>query len=104
LKHQREQGYHAAVVEHWNPFAHIRQDLFNWIDIVAVHPQIAGVLGIQTTTASNVNARAIKARGNPALRAWYLAGGRLSIHGWKKVKNKWALYTAMDMALEDFDA
>ena len=32
LKHMRERGYTCQVVEHWNPFARIRQDLYGFID------------------------------------------------------------------------
>jgi hypothetical protein len=32
LKKLREEGYTVAVVEHWNSFARIRQDLFGFID------------------------------------------------------------------------
>lgn len=36
LRYLREQGYLPAVVEKWNPHAHVRQDLFGFVDIVAV--------------------------------------------------------------------
>jgi len=84
LKRLREDGYIAQVVERWNSFAHIRQDLFGWIDIVAVHPERPGVLGVQTTTAANAMARLEKAQGNPALLAWLKGGSPLAIHGWAK--------------------
>ena len=32
LKHLREQGYTAEVVERWNPHARIRQDLFGIVE------------------------------------------------------------------------
>lgn len=103
LKYLREAGNEAQVVERWNAFAHIRVDLFGWIDIVAVNPQVHGILGVQTTTAANVSARALKARGNKALRAWLLAGGRLALHGWHKKKNRWVLHTERDLCLEDLE-
>lgn len=89
LKLLRDQGFHAAVVEKWNPHAHVRQDLFGWIDIVGVHPMHKGVLGVQTTTGDHVGERIEKARGNPALIAWCLAGGTLAVHGWRKLKGRW---------------
>jgi hypothetical protein len=103
LKRARTDGGFAQVVEHWNPFAKVRQDLFKWIDIVAVHPKLAGVIGIQTTTASNVSARAQKARHNPALKAWINAGGRLLLHGWEKKKNRWVLSVDRELCLEDLE-
>ena len=36
LKKLREEGYTVAVVEHWNSFARIRQDLFGFIDLLAL--------------------------------------------------------------------
>ena len=84
LRALRERGYSAAVVERWNPYAKIRQDLFFWIDIVAVRADEPGVLGVQTTSGANAGARLKKARGNGALLAWLLAGGRLVIHAWAK--------------------
>ena len=36
LKKLREEGYIVAVVEHWNSFARIRQDLFGFIDLLAL--------------------------------------------------------------------
>lgn len=102
LKHLRELGYHAAVVERWNQFAHIRQDLFNWVDIIAVHPQ-KGIIGVQTTTKDNQNARMVKARGNAALVAWLASGGFLHCHGWHKLKAHWVLnckeLTIADLAI-----
>lgn len=82
LRHLKEQGYTAAVVEHWNSFARIRQDLFGVIDLVAVKAGEPGVLGIQTTTASNQVARLDKARQEPRLSVWLAAGNRFEVWGW----------------------
>lgn len=89
LKLLRDTGHQAQVVERWNAFAHIRQDLFGWIDVVAVHPERRGIVGVQTTTGEHVSARLEKARGNAALLSWLLAGGRLVVHGWRKLKGRW---------------
>lgn len=89
MKLLRDTGHFAAVVERWNPFANVRQDLFGWVDIVAVHPKIPGILGVQTTTYKNLSARLAKAAGNEALVAWVLAAGRLEAHGWVKRKGHW---------------
>lgn len=86
LRALRERGYHAAVVERFNRFAGIRQDLFGWIDLVAAHPTEVGILGIQTTTGDHAAERLEKARGNGALLAWILSGGRLAVWGWSKRK------------------
>lgn len=84
LKHLREQGYTAQVVERWNAWAKVRVDLFSWIDIVAIRHDRTGVLGVQCTSDSNVAARLAKARVTNELGTWLAAGNRLVIHGWGK--------------------
>lgn len=90
LKHLRDQGYRATIVEHWNSFARLRQDLFGIIDILAVKE--GETLGVQTTSGSNVSARVQKiadAEVTPDLRK---AGWRLEVHGWRKnARGKWQL-------------
>lgn len=92
LKLLRDLGWHAQVVERWNPHAFIRQDLYGWIDIIAVHPTF-GILGVQTTTGDHLAHRIQKASGNAALVAWVVAGGKLCAHGWRKLKNRWSVDT-----------
>lgn len=85
-------------------FAKVRQDLFGWIDVVAVDPKTPGILGVQTTTTSNQAARLAKARSNGALIAWLLSGGRLMVHGWRKnTSNRWVL-TERPVTIEDLTA
>ena len=36
LAYLREEGYLCAIVEKWNPHVKIRQDLFGFIDILAI--------------------------------------------------------------------
>ena len=88
LKHARTVGYTAAVVEHWNSFVKIRQDLFGWIDILAVRAGSPGVLGIQTTTGAHAAERVTKAIGNKALQVWLEASNRLEVWSWTKHKRK----------------
>lgn len=72
-----------AVVEHWNPFAHIRQDLFGFIDVLAVRDN--EILAVQTTTGGNVAARIQKIAGNSACRIWLDSPSRrIEVHGWAK--------------------
>lgn len=82
----RKLGYTPYVVEHYNAYAKIRRDLFGFIDIVAIHPQKRGVLGVQTTTGSNLAARITKAQALPAYKLWLDAGNALEFHGWRKLK------------------
>ena len=55
LAHLRALGYRVAIVERWNPFARIRQDLFGVLDLLAVKD--GEILGVQVTSGSNVAAR-----------------------------------------------
>lgn len=90
LKAVRESGWTAEVVERWNPYARIRQDLFNFIDIVAIKPG-EPITGIQVT-ASGASSRVKKIVEAPESRLWLLGGGRLVVHSWairgKKGKRK----------------
>jgi hypothetical protein len=84
----RERGYLAAVVERWNPYAKVRQDLFGVIDVVAVGDD---VVGVQATSASNVSKRVAKITDSPALPILRKAGIRVLVHGWAKRKGRWTL-------------
>jgi len=99
LKHLRELGYQVGITEKWNQYARIRQDLFGWLDMVAVHPE-KKILGVQTTTKSNMPARLEKARGNAALVSWLLGGGRLECHGWRKLKGHWVV-SIQEISIQD---
>ncbi len=82
LKALREDGWTAEVVEKWNPYARIRQDLFNFIDIVAIKEGFP-ICGIQVT-ASGASSRVAKILAAPEHRVWLLAGGKLLVHSWAK--------------------
>ena len=79
LAHLRELGMDAQVVEKWIPAVKRRQDLFGVIDIVAIGDR---VVGIQTTSASNLAARRTKAEEEPRLARWLKAGCRFELHAW----------------------
>lgn len=84
LQHLRKLGYIAQVVERFNPFAHVRQDLFGFIDIVAVKEGEPGVLGVQATSADHISHRKKKAEAIDALKVWLAAGNKFVVHGWSK--------------------
>lgn len=78
----RERGYKAAVAEKWNHFAKIRQDLFGFIDIVAVgHGR---TLGVQACIANDIAARVEKVGKADALPELILAGWTILVVGWRK--------------------
>lgn len=89
LAHLRDAGYPLVqVVERWNPYARVRQDLFGIIDVVAVGDDIVGV---QATSASNVAKRVTKITDSAALPILRKAGIRVLVHGWRKSKGRWKL-------------
>jgi hypothetical protein len=81
----KKNGWTCQVVERWNPFARKRLDLFGFIDIVAIHPKLGVILGVQTTTAGNMNARLKKIEKEPRALDWVSAGAKVAVHGWKKL-------------------
>lgn len=82
LAHLRERGFEAKVVEKWNPFAGIRQDLWGWMDIIAYHPGERVTLGVQTTSRPHLAERKNKIAGNPYAATWLAAGNKIEVHAW----------------------
>lgn len=84
----RSRGYLCEVVEKWNPYARIRQDLFGFGDILAIRED--EVLLVQTTSGSNMAARIQKIADHENVGAVRKAGIRIHVHGWRKLKSGWA--------------
>jgi hypothetical protein len=83
LAHLKQLGYAARVVEDWNHFARIRQDLFGG-DILALKPG-ESVLVVQATTGSHHNsARREKLTAAGFITLWTGAGATLEIWSWAK--------------------
>ena len=89
----KRRGWPAQVVERYVPFARRRIDLFGIVDIVALTPD--GIMGIQSTSASNHASRRTKAYDEPRLRTWLNCGGRFAVwsFGKKRVNGRmrWVL-------------
>ena len=88
LRKLREEGYLAYVVERWNQWARIRQDLWGF-DVIGCKRN--EIVLVQATSASNLSARVRKVGDldtTPQLRE---AGFKLLCWGWKKVKNRWTV-------------
>lgn len=87
LKLLREEGSELVqVVERWNQFAQVRQDLFGIIDVLAVQGKT--VIAVQATSRSNVSDRIKKILTHdsyPILRK--LPNWRIEVHGWDKGPN-----------------
>lgn len=96
LRHLRDQGYTAQVVEVWNPHSRTRHDLFGFVDVLAVRG--AETLAVQATSATNVSARVTKIGDSPLIGAVREAGWSVRVWGWKKVKGRWTLAREVDVS------
>ncbi len=102
LAELRKRGYMAAVVEKFNSFIKIRQDLWGFGDILAVHPIKKDFLIIQATpdTGGQFSKHKMKCEEKrDKIDIWKQAGGRFEIWAWaKKGKAKtrklWTVRTA----------
>lgn len=87
LKLLREEGWTAAVVEKWNPYARIRQDLWG-VDVLAI--ESGGVfvkrnlLAVQACAGSSHAARRAKLCGNPDVRKLMEAGVTVEVWSWSQ--------------------
>jgi len=82
LKKLRDAGYLAEVVEKRNPHTRTLNDLYGFIDILAIRP--GEVLGVQTTSASHVANRCTKIADHANVAAVREAGIRIEVHGWSQ--------------------
>jgi len=107
LKLIRADGWIVGITERWNPHAKIRQDLFGFIDMIALkrgHP----VTAIQTTSGANHAKRREKILGMETARMWLSAEkSRLVVVSWAKRgprgdKKTWTPRIE-EITLEDFD-
>ena len=87
LRQLRADGYTAQVVEHWNNFAKVRQDLFKIHDVLRVGN--GETIGIQCTSYSNMAVRVKKVNACEAIADIRSAGWKVLVHGWHKKKNRW---------------
>ncbi len=78
----QSEGYLVAIVERWNMYARVRQDLFGFIDLLALKGD--ETLAVQTTSGSNVSARIAKIRATQASAIWLESPSRkIVVHGWR---------------------
>ena len=85
-KYLEEQGYLVAIVEKWNPWAKVRQDLFGIFDLLAVKPE--DTIAVQVTTLAHMNEREKKMKNSSHLAMMPIIWGK-EIHGWRKLKSGW---------------
>jgi len=90
LKLMRERGYLCEITERWNPFAKIRQDLFNFVDVLCIKD--GETVAVQTTSYSNISARVKKISELDTAPIVKLAGWKIIVQGWRKDKSgKWVV-------------
>ena len=88
LRALRERGCICGIVERFNAFVGphgIRQDLFGFIDIIALYPD--GIVGIQSC-GSSFSAHDKKILENEIAPDWLKTGGKIELWGWRKIKLK----------------
>lgn len=82
VRHLRELGYTAEIVELRIPGTNRSRDLFGVIDIVACgHGK---TIGVQATSADHVSHRRVKIKESGMLPILHDAGWAVVIHGWRK--------------------
>lgn len=90
LAELRKRGYLAAVVERWNPYARIRQDLFGLIDVIGLRE--GETIAVQTTTAGHMADRIDKIAASEKIGTIRKAGWRIAVWGWRKnAEGRWTL-------------
>lgn len=88
LKLMRDRGYLCEITERWNPFAKVRHDLYNFVDVLCI--RAGETVAVQTTSYANVSARMKKISELDTSAIVKLAGWKIVIHGWRKDKSgKW---------------
>ena len=91
LRELRNRGMICGIVERFNRYAGphgIRQDLFGFIDIIALDP-VRGIVGVQSCgQAFAEHYRKITEERNEECREWLKCGGKVELWGWRKVKLK----------------
>jgi hypothetical protein len=80
LRHLREEGWSADIVERRIPHANITHDWLGVADIIAIKG--GETLAVQATSASNVSARVKKIADSPNVAAIREAGIRIEVYGW----------------------
>jgi hypothetical protein len=88
LKAMRDRGYYSEVVERYNSFTKRRNDFCGFIDILCLG--MNEIIGVQTTSYSNMSARVKKINEHENLHLVRAAGIKIVVHGWRKNKsNRW---------------
>ncbi len=82
MKLLRDEGLMVAVVEKWNPHAKIRQDLFGFVDLLALGED--QTIAVQVCRRADIATRRNKIADHENVGAVRKAGWTIQIHGWDK--------------------
>ena len=87
LRECRDRGYIVAKAEKFNAYAGPfgrREDLFGFIDIIALDPK-QGILGIQSTGPNGHSQHRKAMLENTSVLEWLRCGGRVELWSWRKL-------------------
>jgi len=83
LARLRKDGWTVAIVEKWNAHVRRRQDLFGFIDILAVRE--GETLAVQACSGGDTSKRVHKIADHENVDAVRKAGWRIEVWGWRKL-------------------
>jgi hypothetical protein len=82
--HCKASGWTSQIVERFNIYAKVRQDLFGVIDIVVLDGAGGGPLGVQVCAGASHAARRTKALAEPRLKEWLASPARFEVWSYSK--------------------
>ena len=82
-------GYHCSIVERWNPYAKIRQDLWGFADLLCIREN--EIKAVQVTSYSNMSARIKKISEHENVGIVRSAGIKIECQGWRKSGRQWVV-------------
>lgn len=87
LKLMREQGRICWILEKWNPYAGIRQDVGGFLDLLCIDP-VDGIVGVQSCGQSfSAHVKKMTEERNENMYEW-LKHAKVELVGWRRVKLK----------------
>lgn len=84
LKKLRKEKWVVGITEKWNSFVGIRQDLFGFVDLIAVSER--GTMAVQVCAGQGDVAKHLtKIAAEPRAIACAAAGWKIVLHAWRKL-------------------
>ena len=80
----KAQGWTSQIVERFNIYAKVRQDLFGCLDLVVLDGQGGGPLGVQVCAGASHAARRTKMLAEPRLLEWLRSPARAEIWSYSR--------------------